>query len=98
MKSEEELKKVEDNIVKFENEGDSVYGVLIAKEKGANFNNDVYKIKNNEGEILTIFSTTILESLMAGVKIGDTCKIVFKGTKPNPKKDRQPIKLFDVYN
>jgi len=98
MKDEKDLKKVEDTIVKWENPGDKVFGVLIAKEKGANYNNDVFKIKQSDDNIVTVFGTTVLESMMAGIKIGDTVKIVYTGTKENPKSEQHPIKLFEVFN
>lgn len=97
MKDESELKKVEDKIIKFENPGDKLMGELVSKEKGANFNNDVYKIKLADGDVVTVFATTVLESQMAGAKIGDTVKIVYTGEKENPKPNLNAIKQFEVY-
>lgn len=97
MKSESELKKVEDMIFKFEKVEDSIYGVLMAVEHGSNFGNKVYKIKTEDGNIYTVFSTTVLESKMSTVKIGDTVKIVYVGDKENKKSGQNPIKVFEVY-
>lgn len=98
MKKEEDLKKVEDLIVKFDEPGESVYGILVAKERGHNYGNEVYKIKRPDDTIVTIFSTAVLESKMAVVKVGDTVKIEYTGTKENPKAGQNDIKQFEVYS
>ena len=94
--ADDEWKKEEDEIVVFENEGDNVYGELVAVEKSATFDNQVYKIKQDD-KIKTVFGTTVLDSRLVTKKIGDQIKIVFTGTKENKKKGQNPIKLFDVY-
>lgn len=91
-----EWKKVEFEIFKFENKGDSIEGELISKEVGMNFGNEVYKIRTKEGD-KTVFSTVVLQSQMKSVNTGSFIKIIFTGTKVNEKKGQNPIKLFDVY-
>lgn len=90
-----EWKKVEDKIFKFENEGDVIEGVLVGVEDNKTFSGKVYKLKNND-EIRVVFGTTVLDSQMSSVSIGDEVKIVFTGTKPDPK-GRNDIKLYDVF-
>lgn len=92
----DEWTKVEDTIVKFEKAGDSVDGKLIAIEEGKSFGNKVYKLENGP-KTYTIFGTSVIESQMAGVSIGDMVKIVYDGSKENKNKGQHPIKLFSVY-
>jgi hypothetical protein len=96
MANKNEWTKVEDTIVKFEKAGDSAEGKLIAIEEGRNFGNKVYKLETG-AKTLTIFGTSVIESQMSGVSIGDAVKIVFTGTKENKNKGQSPIKLFDVF-
>lgn len=92
-----EYEEVNDNIVKFEKKGDSAEGIYLSKEEGHMYGNEVYKLKADDGRNLTIFSTSVLSSLMASVQIGDRIKIVFQGTKDNNKKGQNAIKLFKVF-
>jgi len=88
--------KIEDTIFKFEKDGDSIEGILMAKEDGRSYGNEVYKIKKDE-KIFSIFSTVVLASQMSKVNIGEEIKIVFMGEKENDKKGQNNIKLFEVY-
>ena len=90
-------KKVEMGVKRFEKTGDSISGIYESREDGAMFGNLVYKIRQDNGETMIVFSTTILESKMAGVKIGDKIKIEYLGEKENKKKGQNPIKLFEVF-
>lgn len=90
-------KEIEDTIVKFIDVGDFVEGIYRSKEEGAMYGNEVYKLENEEGKFLTVFSTTVLSSLMQNVKIGDKIKIELTELKPNSKKGLNPIKVFKLY-
>lgn len=90
-------KKIEDKIFKFEIEGDEIEGELLSKEKGSNYDNEVYKIKDKNSVTWTCFSTKVLQSQMQSVKIGDFIKIVYAGNKKNPKKGQNDTKLFEVF-
>ena len=92
-----EWKPVEDKIFKFEKIGDFVEGVLLSVEDGAVYNNKVYKIKQTDGTILSIFSTTVLESMMGSIPIGNEVKIVHSGIKKTTIKGREDTKLYEVY-
>ena len=96
MKTREELNKVEDMLVKFENIGDEVFGKLLSKEHGSTFGNEVYKILKENGEVVTVFSTKVMESKMVSVSVGDTVLIQLVGTKPSTKKGQNDTMLFDV--
>ena len=92
-----EWKKTESQIFKFEKEGDTIEGILLSKEQGKTYGNDVYKIKLENGDIKTVFSTTVMASEMSCVKVGQSVKIVYTGEKENSKTGQEPIKQFDVY-
>ena len=96
-KEEKEWKKSEDSIYKFESEGDTVFGKLISKEKGYTYDNEVYKIETDDKKVLVIFSTSVLQSLMANINIGQEVKIVYLGSKQSEKKGFNDIKLFEVF-
>jgi hypothetical protein len=87
--------KVEDKIFKFEKEGDTVTDELLTVEESRTYNNKVYKIKT-EKETVTVFGTSVLDSQMTQIKIGQMVRILFSGTKPDPK-GRNDIKLFEVF-
>jgi len=93
----EKWTKIESTIFKFEKKGDEIEGQYISKEQSANFNNEVYKIKDASGETFSVFGTVVLQSLMSSVKIGTNVRIVFTDVKKNEKKGQNDIKMFEVY-
>lgn len=92
----EEWKKVESEVVRFENEGDAVEGKLVSREIGAEYGNEVYRLKTEDGEKV-VFGTSVLMSKMRGIETGTDVKIVFTGYKPTKKRGQSDIKLFEVY-
>jgi len=95
-KPQRKMRKVEDTIVKFEKPGDKAEGKLIARESGANFGNEVYKLEDEAGKTFAVFSTTILSTRMAGIPIGKWVVIEFTGTIKNSNPKYNDIKQFDV--
>jgi len=93
-----EWKKVEDTIFKFEKEGDLVEGKLVDKQHGSTYDNEVYKVEQKDKSVVTVFGTTVLDSQLRLVDIGQEIKIVFSGTKPPKRKGHNPLKLFEVYS
>lgn len=89
-----EYEEIEPNVWKPENDGDSVEGILIVKKEnvGPNESNAYYLEKDNKQTM--IWGTTVLDSRMDLVKVGDQIKITFKGTEENKK--GQPTKIFKV--
>lgn len=91
-----EYKKIESVVLRLDNEGDYIEGTLVSKEAG-DFNNKKYKIKKEDGSLVTLFGTTMLDDLMSTVKIDQQIKIVNTGEKESKKKGQNPMRLFDVY-
>ncbi len=86
---------MEPEIWKYENKGDELEGVLVAKiPNGGKFGNESYLIENKAGRF-TVFGTTILERLMKTVDVGAEVRVVYNGIGKN-KKD-EDMKLFSVF-
>lgn len=88
--------EVGDTIFKFEKIGDELDGQFVAQEAGKSFGNQVYKISKN-GRMFSVFSTTVLESRMKGVKIGDFVMIKYVADIPNKNKNLHDVKDFKVF-
>lgn len=91
-----EWKKIEAQTFKFDKVGAEIEGELVGIEDSKTYGNKLFKIETEEG-VKAIFGTSVMESQMMNVKIGDYIKIVFTGTQPNKKKGQNDIKLFDVF-
>lgn len=98
MEKQKEWKKVESQVFRFEKVGDSIEGILKAKEEGAVYGNEVYQIETSDGDTFAVFSTAILASRMAQVDVGEEVKIVFKGKEPSKKAGYEAMQLFDVFH
>lgn len=94
-KKERVFKKVESSLFKFENPGDTVEGELISIEDSQTYDNKNYKIKKDDGSVILLFGTTVLDSQMQSVPVTSYVKITFTGTKEN--KNGQTMRLFDVF-
>ena len=57
----------------------------------------LYTIEKEDGVKLTVWGTTVLDSRLKGLPIGEKIKIVYEGEAP-PKPGRNPAKLFKVYH
>ena len=75
--------------------GDAIEGTLVSSEDGKKFGGKVYHIETPKGEHIVVFSTAVLQDRMSYVKLGEYCKIVFKGSTKNTK--GQETKMFDVF-
>jgi len=95
-KMSDAYKKIESKIFKFVKFGDSIEGKLISKEKGNNFDNEVYKIQSGK-ETFVVFSTTVMQSQINEVPVGNMVKIVYREDKKSTEKGKNDTKLFDVY-
>jgi hypothetical protein len=90
--------KIEPNVWKPEKSGDEITGVLIGKEDSKKYENKVYHLETKVGSLVeqkVVFGTTVLDDRMGYIKVGDTVKIVFKGTVKNSK--QQDTKVFEVF-
>ena len=91
-----EWNKIESEVMRLDNDGDFVEGVLKAKGEG-DYDNKKYTIKTTDGKNIVLFGTTVLDDLMQSVNIDQEVKIVNIGEKPPKKKGQNPMRLFDVF-
>ncbi len=89
-----EFEIIEPNVWKSEKEGDSVEGTLISQrdEVGPN-KSKTYHLEKDKEQIM-VWGSTVLDSRMDFVNIGDYVRITFKGTQKNTK--GQDTKIFQV--
>ncbi len=86
---------IEPKIWKYEDEGDLLEGICVAKENGVGKNESwLYSIETPTG-VLNVWGSTILDSKFTFVKIGDKVKITYKGLG-EAKGGRSAPKLFIV--
>jgi len=88
----------EGDVFRFEKDGDSLEGKLVAIRDGSYYRPDggksrIYDIETKEG-VKTIFGTMVLERNMASVEVGSEVKVIFKGLV-NTKRGTQ-AKMFTV--
>ena len=76
-------------------EGDAIEGKLIGKrtDVGANDSN-AYDLQTKEGKQVMLWGSTVLDSRMEYVEVGEQVRITFKATEQN--KLGQPVKIFKV--
>ena len=86
---------VEPGIWKYENEGDSIFGVLINTEPKdeANELSAKYYIETVTG-MMMVWGSAVLDDRMKLVKIGTPVRITYNGTKKNAK--GRDFKVFTV--
>jgi len=78
--------------------GDMVEGELIEKLEGqGNFNSRVYSIKQENGDVIKVNGTAVLDSRFTTIGVGDIIRIVFNGTQPSKAPGRNDTKLFSVF-
>lgn len=90
-----EMEKVEDaTFFKFENIGDSIFGILMEKAESGQYGFGLYTVQTPDGETLRFHGTTQLDTLMSNVEIHDYVYVEYvdnqKTTMPSP------MKLFKV--
>ena len=88
------------NAWKPEKEGDEIFGLLIGKEENVGqYNSTLYQIQKtgDEGEVVEVWGSTVLDQRLKNTKIGEEVKITFLG-KGKASGGKNPAKLFDVFH
>lgn len=79
---------------------DELIGLYIGKEENVGENNsNIYnfeRLDNNEN--IAVWGSTVLDTRMKNVKVGEEVKIVYKGTKPSPNRKDKVYHDFDVFH
>ena len=76
-----------------------VEGVLtnVQQDVGPNAST-LYELEKTNGENIAIWGSTVLDSRMKNVKIGEELKIKFLGLAKESKTGQNPAKLFEVFH
>ena len=92
-----EFQKINPGVFKPTKDGESVEGTLLSIEESKKFKDGgkVYHLETPEKAQVVVFGTTVLDDRMSYIKMGDYCKIIFKGVQKNTK--GQDTKIFEVY-
>jgi hypothetical protein len=92
------FQKYEPNVWHYEKTGDEIVGQVVKIEDNRMYDTKkVYELKKDDGASVLVFGTTVLDSKMRGIKIGNRVKIVYVGIKDSAVKGRNPTKLFEVF-
>ena len=78
-----------------EAEGDSITGVLIAREVKTEDLSARYSLENEQG-LWLVWGSAVLDDRMKYVSIGDKIRITFKGEVANKNPRFNPTKIFKV--
>ena len=80
-------------------DGDSLEGVYAGKKENVGENDsNIYRIENEEGDAKNVWGSTVLDTRMQNVKIGEEVKIVYKGKKPSPNRKGKDYHDFQVFH
>jgi len=76
-----------------------IEGVLtgVQQNVGPNSSN-LYEIEKRGGDNVAVWGSTVLDSRMKNVKIGEEVKIAFTGLAKEAKRGQNRAKLFEVYH
>lgn len=89
-----EFEEINPNVWKPENEGDTVEGVVIRKQKNVGINESNAYHLENKGTQVMVWGATVLDNRMEYVNVGEFVRITYKGKNKNSK--GQDVKLFKV--
>jgi hypothetical protein len=91
-----EVQAVEGEIFRFEEAGDKIVGELVEKEENVGENNSMlYHIMNGDGNIESIWGSTVIDSRFKKIEPHTMVKIVFNGWKQG--ESGRKYKDFTVY-
>lgn len=94
----DDWQKIEPTSWKPSKEGDELAGVLVEVQSNVGQNSSMlYTIEQLNGERVDVWGSTVLDTRMKNVQVGNEVKIVFLGLGQK-KGGKQAPKLFDVYH
>lgn len=74
-------------------------GVYTGKEENIGENNStVYNFETADGENVSVWGSTVLDTRLKNVKEGQEVKIKFLGEVPSPNRKGKTYKNFEVYH
>lgn len=78
--------------------GDMLEGIFVGVERniGAN-NSNLYSLRNENGETVSVWGSTILDSRLKNLQLGEEVKIVYLGSEQSQKSGRN-YHNYDVFH
>ncbi len=74
-------------------------GILIGVQTDVGPNSStLYEIEKRDNTNTAVWGSTVLDSRMKNVKIGEEIKIVYTGVAKEAKRGQNPAKLFEVFH
>lgn len=89
-----EYEKIEPNVWKPTEDGEQLEGKLVSREENVGPNDSTMYFILTDKEEVRVWGTTVLNSKMKFVEVGDMVRITYKGSQKNPH--GQPTKIFEV--
>jgi hypothetical protein len=88
-------KEINPTVWTYENDGDSIEGVLVHKEDNVGENKSwMYNIETPDG-VKSVWGSAVLDSRMKFVTVGNKVRVTYKGLG-EAKSGRSPPKIFKV--
>lgn len=87
------------NVWDFKSEGDGAVfqGIYMSREENVGENNsNLYTFKDNKGELVSIWGTSLLDIRFKNLQFGEEVKITYKGEMPSEKRKGKTYHLFEV--
>lgn len=84
---------LDDELFRFESIGDTITGLVLAKDRSVKYNVGLYEIETIEGENKRILGKTHLDRLMEKVPVGSVVRIEYVEDRDTAS---GVMKLFDV--
>ncbi len=80
-------------------ENDTLIGVFVGKEENVGENQSMlYEIETKDGRRVNVWGSTILDTRLKNIEIGEEVKIVFLGREKSKKRKDTEYKNYDVFH
>lgn len=79
-------------------EGTEFVGIYLAKQEHVGENDSIIYNFERDGEMISVWGSTVLDIRMKNIKIGEEVKIVYKGKAESQKRKGKTYHDFDVYH
>ena len=83
----------------WDKDGKEFVAIFMGKEEGVGPNNSkLYTFQLSDGSFRDVWGTTILDTRLKNVTMGEEVKIVFLGEKPSPNRKGKSYRDFQVFH
>jgi len=86
---EKKYEDIQQEFWSFEKEGDAIVGIYLSSQSEVGSNKSmVYNLEQPNGEMISIWGSTVLDSKFKLVKFGDDIRVVYLGEKKAERGNR----------